>query len=197
MSKRIAFLATDGFEKSELEKPYEALSNAGYEVIVVSPTPDKIRSWDETDWGKEFKVDMELKDANPESFDALVLPGGVINPDKLRRDKNAVKFVKSFFEGETQKPVGAICHGPWMLVEADVVKNRKVTSFHSIHTDLSNAGALWEDEEVVVDNGLVTSRQPDDIPAFVEKLKEVIEHGEYRKPPRAGGYVDHYENPPL
>lgn len=107
----------------------------------------------------------------------------------------AVEFVRSFFEGETEKPVGAICHGPWMLAEADVIKNRKLTSFNSIHTDLVNAGALWEDSEVVVDGGLVTSRSPDDIPAFIDKLKQVIEEGPYAKPPRAQGYVDHYENP--
>ena len=197
MGKKVAFLATNGFERSELEQPYRALSNAGYEVFIVSPERDKIRSWEETDWGREFKVDMELKDADPEKFDALVLPGGVINPDTLRRNPDAVKFVKAFFEGETQKPVGAICHGAWMLAEADVVKNRKMTSFKSIHTDLYNAGALWEDVEVVEDNGLVTSRGPEDLPAFIAKLKEVIEHGEYQKPPRAGGYVEHYENPAI
>ncbi|MCO4753955.1 MAG: type 1 glutamine amidotransferase, partial [Bacteriovoracaceae bacterium] len=177
MRKRIAFLATNGFERSELERPYNELSNAGYEVFIVSPERDKIRSWEETDWGKDFKVDIELKDANPDAFDALVIPGGVINPDKLRTNPSAVKFVKAFFEGETQKPVGAICHGPWMLAEADVVKNRKMTSYKSIHTDLSNAGALWEDVEVVEDNGLVTSRSPDDLTAFIAKMKEVIEHG--------------------
>ena len=196
MGKRVAFLVTDGFERSELEEPYNALSDAGYEVFIVSPNYDVVRSWRGTDWDAEFKVDVELKDAHPEHFDALVLPGGVINPDILRRNPKAVKFVRGFFAGEIEKPVGAICHGPWMLIEADVVENRKVTSFKSLHTDLANAGALWEDSPVVVDNALVTSRSPQDLPQFISALKAVIEAGPQEKPARAE-WVDHYENPPL
>lgn len=198
MGKKVAFLVADGFERSELEQPYNALSSEGHAVFIVSPNHDVVRCWEKNDWGREFKVDVELKDANPADFDALVLPGGVINPDKLRRIPQAVKFVKHFFEGEKQKPVGAICHGGWMLAEADVAKNRKLTSFKSIHTDLANAGALWEDLEVVVDNGLVTSRSPEDLPAFIAKLKEEINVGPRQKPRRAASsteYVDHYENP--
>ena len=197
MAKKVAFLVTDGFERSELEVPYNALSEAGMEVYIVAPNHDTVKSWKHTDWDAEFKADVELQNAKPEEFDALVLPGGVINPDNLRRNRQAVNFVKAFFEGPAEKPVGAICHGPWMLAEADVVRNRKMTSFSSIHTDLANAGALWEDEEVVVDGGLVTSRNPDDLPAFVAKLKEVIKAGPVAKPPRAKGYVEHYENPRL
>lgn len=197
MGSKVAFLVADGFERSELEAPYQSLSDAGHEVFIVSPNHDSVRSWRGGDWNTEFKVDIELKDTDPKKFDALVLPGGVINPDLLRKNREAVDFVKSFFEGDTEKPVGAICHGPWMLIEADVVKNRKVTSFESIHTDLVNAGALWEDHEVVVDGNLVTSRHPDDLPAFCNALREAIEIGPVRKPRRATGYVERYENPPL
>lgn len=200
MGKKVAFLVADGFERSELEQPYNALASEGHAVFIVSPNHDSVRSWEKTDWGKTFEVDVELKDANPAHFDALVLPGGALNPDNLRQNPKAVKFVQHFFEGEKQKPVGAICHGGWMLAEANVVKNRKLTSYKSIHTDLANAGALWVDQEVVEDNGLVTSRSPADLPAFIAKLKEEISIGLHQKPRRAAGsaeHVDHYENPPI
>lgn len=197
MSKRVAFLVTDGFEKSELQQPYNEFSDYGFEVFIVSPNHDKVRSWKGDHWDAEFKVDMKLEKVKASDFDALILPGGVINPDNLRRNRMAVDFVRGFFEGDSEKPVGAICHGPWMLAEADVVRNRKMTSFKSIHTDLANAGALWEDEEVVVDGNLITSRSPEDLPAFISKLKEAIDAGPKLKPRRATGYVERYENPPL
>ena len=173
--KKVAILATDGFEQDELLSPLEALKNAGAEVQVVSPNEGKIKGWKYTAWGKKVKVDVSLRDANPEVFDALVLPGGVMNPDHLRRDISVLEFVKSFFKAG--KPVGAICHGPWTLIDAGVIRGRKVTSYESIQSDLKNAGAEWLDQEVVVDNGLVTSRKPDDLPAFNAKLVEEISAG--------------------
>jgi protease I len=173
--KKVAILATDGFEQDELLSPLEALKEAGAEVQVVSPNEGKIKGWKDADWGKKVKVDVGLSEADPEDYDALVLPGGVMNPDHLRRDVLALEFVKSFFRAG--KPVGAICHGPWTLIDAGVIHGRKVTSYESIQTDLKNAGAEWVDEEVVVDNGLVTSRKPDDLPAFNAKLVEEIAEG--------------------
>jgi protease I len=174
--KKVAILATDGFEQDELLSPLEALRDAGADVQVVSPSEaSKIKGWKNTDWGKKVKVDVPLNEANGEEFDALVLPGGVMNPDHLRRDPLVLDFVKSFFKAG--KPVGAICHGPWTLIDAGVVRGRKMTSYASIQTDLKNAGANWVDEEVVVDNGLVTSRKPDDLPAFNAKLIEEIAEG--------------------
>ncbi|HEV2695176.1 MAG TPA: type 1 glutamine amidotransferase domain-containing protein [Verrucomicrobiae bacterium] len=179
--KKVAILATDGFEQDELLSPLEALKAAGAEVHVISPNEGKIKGWKDADWGKKVKVDVVLSDANPEDYDALVLPGGVMNPDHLRRDMLALEFVKAFFrEG---KPVGAICHGPWTLIDAGVVRGRKVTSYDSIQTDLKNAGAEWVDEMVVVDNGLVTSRKPDDLPAFNAKLIEEIAEGVHARRP--------------
>lgn len=177
--KKVAILATDGFEQDELFSPLEALRDANADVKVIAPgSEDKIKGWKYTDWGKKVKVDMPLDEARPEDFDALMLPGGVINPDKLRREAKAVEFVKSFFQ--SGKPVGAICHGPQMLIEAEVVRGKKLTSFSSIKTDLKNAGADWVDQEVVVDNGLVTSRSPDDLPAFNAKLIEEIAEGAHQ-----------------
>jgi len=180
--RTIAILATDGFEQSELIEPKRALEEAGATVHVIAPKGGTIRGWDETDWGAEVAVDLALGQARPETYDGLVLPGGQINPDKLRLEPEAVAFVRAFFEAG--KPVGAICHGPWLLVEADVARGRRVTSYPSIRTDLKNAGAEWVDQEVVVDQGLVTSRKPDDLPAFnaklIEELAEGRHHGQRR-----------------
>lgn len=176
--KRVAILATDGFEQAELLEPKKALEEAGAETTVVSLKPGEIKGWNHTDWGQSVKVDETVESCSPDDFDALMLPGGVMNPDKLRTEPRAVEFVRGFFE--EGKPVGAICHGPWMLVEADVADGRTVTSWPSLQTDLENAGADWVDQEVVVDNGLVTSRKPDDIPAFNKKLIEEISEGEHR-----------------
>ena len=173
--KRVAILATNGFEESELRDPKKALEDAGADVHIISEETGEIKSWADGNWGKSYKVDKTLDQVNQSDYHALMLPGGVINPDKLRRNKTAVKFVKSFFENH--KPVGAICHGPWLLAEADVVKGRKLTSFSSIKTDMINAGANWVDEEVVVDEGLVTSRSPKDLPAFNRKLVEEVYEG--------------------
>lgn len=177
--KRVAILVTDGFEQVELTSPKQALEAAGAQTQIVSPNPDKVKGWEHTDWGDEFPVDVPLDQANPEDYDALLLPGGVMNPDKLRMDTQATLFVRSFFEA--QKPVAAICHGPWILVEADVLKGRKVTSYHSIKTDVKNAGANWVDQEVVVDQGLVTSRNPDDLPAFNRKMVEEVAEGQHER----------------
>jgi protease I len=178
--KKVAILATDGFEQDELLSPLEALRDAGADVQVVSPSEEsKIKGWKHTDWGKKVTVDLPLNEANAEEFDALVLPGGVMNPDHLRRDPQVLEFVKSFFTAG--KPVGAICHGPWTLIDAGVVRGRKMTSYETIQTDLKNAGANWVDQEVVVDNGLVTSRKPDDLPAFNAKLIEEIAEGVHRR----------------
>jgi protease I len=182
--KKVAILATDGFEQDELFSPLDALKAANADVKIVSPSKEKeIKAWKSTDWGKTIKVDIRLDQARPEDFDALVLPGGVINPDHLRREPAAVQFVKAFFQ--SGKPVAAICHGPQMLIEADVVRGRKLTSFASIKTDLKNAGAQWVDEEVVVENGLVTSRSPDDLPAFNVKMIEEIAEGVHMRSPMA------------
>jgi len=166
--KTIAILATDGFEQSELMKPKQALEEAGAKTQVVSPTEKKIKGWDHKDWGKEVAVDIALKSADPAQYDALLLPGGVMNPDQLRMNPDAVRFVKHFFE--QAKPVAAICHGPWMLVEAGAVRGRTMTSWPSLKTDIRNAGGSWADEEVIVSNGVVTSRNPDDIPAFNREM---------------------------
>jgi protease I len=177
-NKRIAILATEGFEYVELTEPKKALEAAGAKTEVISPKDGKIKGWNHTDWGDSVKVDVSLKSANPDNYDALVLPGGVMNPDHLRQDQTAVQFVKSFFDAH--KPVAAICHGPWMLVEAGVVEGRRLTSWPSLKTDIENAGGEWVDEEVVTDQGLVTSRKPDDIPAFNKKLMEEITEGKHQ-----------------
>jgi len=175
--KRVAILATNGFEQSELKKPKQALEEAGATTAVIAPEDGEIKGWNENDWGESVKVDETLDNANAEDFDALLLPGGVQNPDTLRTLPSAVNFVRAFFEAH--KPVAAICHGPQLLIEADVVKNRRLTSFPSIKTDLANAGADWTDAEVVVDSGLVTNRKPADIPRFNEKMIEEIAEGEH------------------
>jgi protease I len=173
--KRVAMLVADGFEQVELTGPKKALEEAGAKVSIVSPNADKVKGWQMTDWGDEFPVDVSLKEAKAEDFDALVLPGGVMNPDKLRRNPWALQFVRTFHE--SGKPIGAICHGPWTLIDAGIAAGRRMTSYESIQADLKNAGAEWTDEEVVVDHGLVTSRKPDDIPAFSRKLVEEIAEG--------------------
>jgi protease I len=173
--KKVAILVADGFEQTELAKPRKALEEAGAETEIVSPAKGKVRGWQHDQWGKTFKVDVPLESAKAKNYDALLLPGGVMNPDKLRSIPEAVEFIKDFFKDH--KPVAAICHGPWTLINAGAVKGRKMTSCKSIQQDLKNAGAEWVDEEVVVDNGLVTSRQPDDIPAFNRKMIEEISEG--------------------
>ncbi|QDO92973.1 type 1 glutamine amidotransferase [Formosa sediminum] len=175
--KTVAILATNGFEESELKSPKDALLEAGVEVHIVSLESGDIKAWADGNWGDSYKVDKTLDQVSQSDYNALVLPGGVINPDLLRREDKAVSFVKSFFENH--KPVAAICHGPWLLAEADVLQGRKVTSFHSIKTDIINAGAEWVDKEVVVDQGLVTSRSPEDLPAFNAKLIEEIKEGKH------------------
>jgi protease I len=177
--KKVAILVEDGFEQIELTSPKEALEKAGAKTHIVSPKRDMVMGWEHTQWGQEFPVDVSLDKANANEYDALLLPGGVMNPDKLRTSKQAVQFVRSFFD--QGKPVAAICHGPWILVEADVVNGRKMTSYTSIQTDLKNAGANWVDQEVVVDNGLVTSRKPDDLPAFNRKMVEEIAEGQHER----------------
>lgn len=173
--KRVAILATDGVEQVELTEPRRALDEAGATTQVVSPNDRAIKAWQHDKWGREIPVDRALDGSSADDYDALLLPGGVMNPDKLRMNEAAVRFVRAFFEAG--KPVAAICHGPWMLVEADVVQGRRVTSWPSLETDLENAGAQWTDSEVVVDHGLVTSRKPDDIPAFNRKMIEEFAEG--------------------
>lgn len=173
--KNVAILVTDGFEQVELEGPRRALDKAGAITRIVSPQPETVRAWDEDDFGEDFDVDVRMEEANPDAFDALLLPGGVMNPDKLRMNPEAVAFVRGFFVAG--KPVAAICHGPWMLIEADVVHDRKVTSYPSLRRDLINAGANWVDEPVVTDRGLVTSRRPDDLPQFIAKMIEEFAEG--------------------
>ncbi|MDQ3617965.1 MAG: type 1 glutamine amidotransferase [Pseudomonadota bacterium] len=166
--KTIAILATHGFEQSELVEPKRLLEQAGAKVEVVSPEAGTIRGWDKKDWGDEVAVDTALASANAEDYDALVLPGGVINPDKLRINEDAIAFIRASFDAG--KPVAAICHGPWLLIEADLVEGHNVTSWPSLRSDLENAGAVWQDSEVVEDGGLITSRKPGDIPAFTEAV---------------------------
>jgi len=178
--KKIAILATDGFEQAELLEPRKALDQAGAQTQVVSPKDGKIKGWNRKDWGKEVEVDISLKSAKPENFDALLLPGGVMNPDHLRMDPQAVEFVKHFTD--EGKPIAAICHGPWTLIEAGAVRGKTVTSWPSLKTDLSNAGANWVDKEVVSDGGLVTSRKPDDIPAFNREMIRIFGQESRQRP---------------
>lgn len=173
--KKVALLVANGFEQVELTGPKQALEQAGAQVSIVSPETSTVKGWNHDQPADDFSVDVPLSSANAEDFDALVLPGGVMNPDNLRRNEWALQFVRTFFE--SGKPVGAICHGPWTLIDAGVVAGRRMTSYHTIQTDLKNAGAEWVDEQVVVDNGLVTSRKPADIPAFSQKLVEEIAAG--------------------
>jgi protease I len=175
MEKKIAILATDGFEESELKSPKETIENEGWKAEIISIKSGEIKAWKDGNWGDSIAVDHTVAEVSASDYDALVLPGGVINPDKLRMDGGAVAFVKEFFDAK--KPVAAICHGPWTLINADVVDGREMTSYASIRKDLENAGAIWTDQEVVVDMGLVTSRSPKDLPAFNKKMIEEIKEG--------------------
>ena len=177
MKKRIAILATNGFEEIELTSPKEAMEKEGFQVDIISTEAGKIKAWDKTNWSKEYDVDYTLDQVKVDDFNALMLPGGVMNPDKLRRSEKVLDFVREFFK--QHKPVAAICHAPSILIDAGVVKGRKLTSFSSIKIDLENAGANWVDQEVVVDEGFVTSRNPDDLPAFNAKLIEEIKEGKH------------------
>ena len=181
--KKIAILVADGFEQVEMTEPRQALEEAGAGTDLVSPNDSKVKGWKMTEWGDRFDVDVPLAVANPADYDALLLPGGVMNPDKLRMNPQAVQFVKEFVDAG--KPIAAICHGPWTLIEAGAVRGRTITSYPSLQSDLRNAGANWVDQEVVTDNGLVTSRNPQDIPAFNRKMVE--EFGEGRHERVAGG----------
>ncbi len=175
--KKVAILVADGFEQVEMTKPREALKAAGAQTTIVSPKAGQIQGMNHADKGDKFEVDLELKKARSGDFDALLIPGGLMNPDELRSTPEAVEFTKHFFAAG--KPVAAICHGPWVLIEAGVVKGRTLTSWPAIQTDVKNAGGNWVDEEVVVDNGLVTSRKPDDIPAFNAKMIEEFCEGKH------------------
>jgi protease I len=179
-NKRIAALVENGFEQSELLQPKSALEAAGAKVDVVSPQRGEVKGWNHKDWGQAVPVDRTLDEARADEYDALLLPGGVMNPDKLRWNDAAVRFVKAFVDSD--KPIAAICHGPWTLIEAGGVKGRTMTSWPSLKTDLRNAGARWVDQECVNDNGLVTSRKPDDIPAFNKKMIEEFAEGKHAKP---------------
>ncbi len=175
--KKIAILATDGFEQSELMDPRKALDQAGATTVVIAPKNGEIKGWKLKDWGDSVRVDKTLDQANPQDYDALVLPGGVMNPDHLRMDPKAVDFVRKFVA--TGKTVAAICHGPWTLVETGALKGKTVTSWPSIKTDLVNAGATWVDKEVAVDGQFITSRKPDDIPAFSKAIIETVSRAQH------------------
>jgi protease I len=195
--KKVAILVANGFEEVEMTEPREALDAAGALTVLVSPEQGKVKSWQHTEWGDEFKVDVPLAQASPDDYDALVLPGGVMNPDHLRQNTQAVDFVRAFVQAG--KPIAAICHGPWTLIEAGAVKGREMTSYPSIQTDLKNAGAKWVDREVVTDNGLVTSRKPDDIPAFTKKMIEEFAEGIHKPHQAAMGQTRSMPNsaPPM
>lgn len=175
--KRVAALVSTGFEQVELSDPRRALTSAGATVHIISPDARKVRGWNHTEWGDEVDVDQTLDQARADEYDALLLPGGVMNPDHLRMNAKAVDFVKRFFD--EGKPIAVICHGPWTLVEAGVVRGITMTSYPSVKTDLQNAGATWVDREVVVDRGIVSARRPSDIPAFNTKMIEEFEKGRH------------------
>jgi protease I len=177
--KRVAILATDGVEQVELTEPRKALDEAGAKTTLVSPKEGKIKGWQHDHWGDELPVDLPLERARADDFDALMLPGGVMNPDHLRSEPQAVDFVRDFFR--SGKPIAAICHGPWMLVEAGAVQGRTITSWPSLETDIRNAGGDWVDREVATDEGIVTSRKPDDIPAFNRKMIEEFAEGNHER----------------
>lgn len=178
--KNVAVLVAHGFEEVELTSPVERLKEEGANVKIISPEEGgKVKSWKDQGFNREFDVDLSIGEAKEAEFDALVLPGGVINPDRLRGDSDAISFIRSFYDAE--KPIAAICHGPWTLIDAGIASGKKLTSYHTLQTDLTNAGAEWVDQEVVVDNGLVTSRNPDDLPAFNDKMVEEIAEGKHER----------------
>jgi protease I len=182
---RVAILATDGFEQSELTEPRKALDEAGATTEVVSPEEDAIKGWSHKEWGRMVDVDQSLDEVNPDAYDALLLPGGVMNPDALRWQPKAVAFVKAIFDAG--KPIAAICHGPWMVVESGAARGYRMTSWPSLKTDIKNAGGEWVDEEVVVDENLVTSRKPDDLPAFNREMISLFgQHQAGKREPRTG-----------
>jgi protease I len=173
--KRVAIITENGFEEVELTSPKKVMEDAGIKVDVISPQKNKVKAWDKDHWSIEIPVDVNITDANADDYDALMIPGGVMNPDKMRTNENCVQFAKDFLE--SGKPVAAICHGPQLLIETGLLNGREMTSYPSLKTDLINAGVNWKDEEVIVDNGLVTSRSPKDLEAFNKKLLEEIKEG--------------------
>ncbi len=180
--KKIAVLMTDGFEESEFTSPKEAIEKEGATVEIVSLKDGEVKSWTKGNWGKSFKVTHSIDNAKSSDYDALLIPGGVINPDQIRNNESAITFVKDFFNDNSQRPVAAICHGPQVLISAGVVRDRKMTSYSSVRIDLENAGANWQDKAVVVDQGLVTSRNPDDLDKFNEKVIEEFAEGKHESP---------------
>ncbi len=178
-NKRILILATNGFEQSELEVPRDRLKAAGAQVDIVSPESGEIKGWDKKDWGRAVKVDKPLSGAKADDYDAIVLPGGVMNPDHLRVNKEALALIKDFYDAG--KTVAAVCHAPWLLVETGIAKGRKMTSYNTIKTDVINAGGKWEDSEVVTDNGVITSRNPGDLEAFSKKIIEEVREGRHQR----------------
>lgn len=179
--KRILILATNGFEQSELEVPRDRLKEAGALVEVVSPEVGEIKGWDKKDWGRAVAVDKDLKSAKADDYDAIVLPGGQINPDLLRVNKDALTLIRTFYDAG--KVVAAVCHAPWLLIESGIAKGKRMTSYHSIKTDVMNAGAQWEDSEVVTDKGVITSRNPNDLEAFSKKIVEEVREGRHKRAP--------------
>ena len=183
--KKVAFIATEGVEQVELTEPWKAVEQAGGQPELISIEPGKVQAWKHFDKGDKFDVDKTIEEVQPDEYDALVLPGGVANPDQLRTDENVVSFIREFYE--SGKPIGVICHGPWTMIEADVVRGKKITSWPSLQTDLRNAGARWVDQECVVDEGLVSSRKPDDLPAFCAKIVEEFAEGRHEQQARSAG----------
>ncbi len=179
--KRVAILVAEGFEQSEMTKPRSALDQAGATTVLISFDRGSVQAWSNHDWAGKFDVDLRLADARPEQFDALLLPGGVMNPDTLRTHPEAIEFIRRM--NEAGKPIAAICHGPWTLIDADAVRGRRLTSWPSLRVDIENAGGTWSDEAVVADDGLVTSRKPDDIPFFNEKMLEAFAAGPHKRTP--------------
>ena len=177
--KKVAILATNGFEQSELEVPRDRLAEHGATVHIVSPESGEIKGWKEKDWGRPVKVDVTLDNANPDDYDAIVLPGGQINPDLLRVNADALELIRGFYAAG--KTVAAVCHAPWLLVETGIAKGKRMTSYHSMKTDVINAGAKWEDSEVVTDNGVITSRNPGDLDAFSRKIIEEVREGRHQR----------------
>jgi protease I len=186
--KRVAFIATEGVEQAELTEPWKAVERAGGRPELISIEEGEVQAWEHFDKGDTFKVDRTIEEAQADDYDALVLPGGVANPDQLRADENVVSFIREF--ARSGKPIGVICHGPWTLIEAGVVQGRRMTSWPSLQTDLRNAGADWVDEEVVVDQGLVSSRKPDDLPAFNAKIVEEFAEGRHEQSAQKAVHAD-------